>query len=63
MVKVNLMQLEKNLNQVEYPVSKKNLIMYAEQKGVDEGVLRLLKKLPNKQYETQAEVSKAISES
>ncbi len=63
MVKVNPMQLEKNLNRVEYPVSKKNLIIYAEQTGVDEGILRVLKKLPNKQYETQAEVSQAIGES
>jgi hypothetical protein len=62
MVKVNLTQLEKNLNQVEYPLSKKNLIIYAEEKGVDEGILRLLKMLPNSQYETQADVSKAISE-
>jgi hypothetical protein len=63
MVKVNPMQLEKNLNRVQYPVSKKNLIIYAEQTGVDEGILRVLKKLPNKQYETQAEVSQAIGES
>ncbi len=63
MVKVDPMQLEKNLNRVQYPVSKKNLIIYAEQTGVDEGILRVLKKLPNKQYETQAEVSQAIGES
>ncbi|ARV60285.1 hypothetical protein BZZ01_18075 [Nostocales cyanobacterium HT-58-2] len=62
MVEVNLVQLQKNLNEVEYPVSKKNLIFYAEEKGVDEGVLRMLKNLPNKQYQTQAEVRKALSE-
>ncbi len=63
MAKVNPIQLQKNLNEVNYPLSKKDLIMYAEQKGVDEQVLRLLKQLPSKQYETATDVSLAIGES
>ncbi len=62
MAKVNPIQLQKNLNEVNYPLSKKDLIMYAEQKGVDEQVLRLLKQLPSKQYETTTDVSQAIGD-
>ena len=62
MAKVNPIQLQKNLNEVNYPLSKKDLIMYAEQKGVDEQVLRLLKQLPSKQYETPTDVSLAIGD-
>lgn len=63
MAKVNLVQLQKNLIGVDYPISKKDLIMHAEQTGADEKVLRALKQLPNEQYETTADVSKALAES
>ncbi|WP_026735305.1 DUF2795 domain-containing protein [Fischerella sp. PCC 9605] len=60
MATVNPVQLQKNLNETNYPVSKKDLIKYAEEKGFDEKILRLLKQLPLQQYETPADVSKAI---
>ncbi len=60
MSKVNSAQLQKNLTGVHYPVSRKDLVMYAELKGSDEQVLRALKQLPDKQYETQSAVSEAI---
>jgi hypothetical protein len=60
MARVNAAQLQKNLNEVNYPVSKKDLIKHAEQKGADEGVLRTFKRLPLQQYETATDVSKAI---
>ena len=62
MATVNLVQLQKNLNEVDYPVSKKDLIRYAEEKGTDEVILRTIKQLPLKQYETAADVSKAIGD-
>ncbi len=62
MATVNLVQLQKNLNEVDYPVSKKDLIKYAEEKGTDEVILRTIKQLPLKQYETAADVSKAIGD-
>lgn len=60
MSKVNSAQLQKNLTGVHYPASRKDLVMYAELEGSDEQVLRALKQLPDKQYETQEAVSKAI---
>lgn len=62
MTKLNSVQLEKNLNEVDYPISKKDLIKYAEQTGTDEKVLRVLKQLPSKEYETPTDVSKAIGD-
>ena len=62
MAKVNPVQLQKNLNEVSYPISKQGLIMHAEQKGADEKILRALKQLPSKQYETPIDAGKAIDE-
>lgn len=63
MTDINLKQLEKNLSEVNYPLSKIDLIKYAEEKGTDEEVLRALKQLPSKEYETLADVTKAIKKS
>ncbi|MBH8574584.1 DUF2795 domain-containing protein [Nostocaceae cyanobacterium CENA369] len=62
MAKVNPVQLEKNLNALKYPLTKKDLVRYAEEKGVDEQVMRTLKNLPTKQYETLADISKSMNE-
>jgi hypothetical protein len=60
MTRINLVQLNKSLNEVDYPISKKDLIKNAEEKGADEKVLRVLKKIPYKDYETATDVSEAI---
>ncbi|BAY09505.1 DUF2795 domain-containing protein [Calothrix sp. NIES-2098] len=57
---LNLVQLNKSLNEFEYPISKKDLIKNAEEKGVDEKILRVLKKIPYRDYETLTDVSEAI---
>ncbi|MBG1242891.1 DUF2795 domain-containing protein [Nostoc sp. NZL] len=57
---VNLSKLQNNLNQVNYPISRNELLKYAEEKGVDEVVLRALKQLPPKQYQNLTDVNKAI---
>ena len=59
--KVSPAQLQKNLRQINYPLSKKELVEYAEEKGVDEQVLRALRCLPSKQYQTLDEVNEAIN--
>ncbi|MFQ4140676.1 DUF2795 domain-containing protein [Chlorogloeopsis sp. ULAP02] len=61
MTDLNLVQLQKNLNEVVYPISKKDLIMRAEEKGFDEKVLRILKQIPIKDYETPAAINQAIN--
>ncbi|BAZ14979.1 hypothetical protein NIES4071_68490 [Calothrix sp. NIES-4071] len=60
MIKVNVVQIQKNLNEVNYPINKKDLIKHAEEKGVDEKILRIFKQLPLRDYETLSDVSKAL---
>jgi hypothetical protein len=63
MVKVNWLQLEKNLTTVNYPLSKSDLIKYAEEKGIDEAILRALKRLPSKEYKTLDDISHSLDAS
>ncbi|MDZ8056446.1 MAG: DUF2795 domain-containing protein [Aulosira sp. ZfuVER01] len=60
MSSLNLVQLNKSLNEVDYPTSKIALIKNAEAKGADEKILRVLKKIPFKDYATPTDVSAAI---
>ena len=62
MAKVNPIQLQKHLKGVEYPASKEELIEHAQQQGADEKVREILEQLPDEEYETPAEVSKAVGE-
>ena len=62
MAKVNPIQLQKHLKGVDYPASKQDLIDHAKQQGADENALSALEQLPDEQYETPAEVSKAIGQ-
>ena len=58
---VTSVQLNKSLNELNYPISKKDLIKNAEERGFDEKVLRVLKKIPYKDYETSTDISEAIA--
>lgn len=62
MDKVNPIQLQKHLKGINYPVSKEDLIDCAKQEGADEAVLSTLEQLPDQEYETPTEVSKAIGQ-
>lgn len=60
MAKVNPIQLQKHLKGMDYPASKEDLIKHAQQQGADEVALSALEQLPDEEYETPADVSKAI---
>lgn len=60
MAKINPVQLQKYLKGVDYPASKQDLIKHAEQAGADENVRSTLEQLPDEQYQTPADVSKAV---
>lgn len=62
MAKVNPVQLQKDLKGIDYPVSKQDLIKHAQQQGADENVRSTLEQLPEQQYESPTEVSKAIGD-
>jgi Protein of unknown function (DUF2795) len=58
--KVNPLQVQKFLGALDYPASKQDLIKRAEQEGVDENDRSIREQLPDGDYETPADVSKAI---
>jgi hypothetical protein len=62
MSQVNVLQLKKTLAEIDYPTSKHDLVKCAELTGVDEKILRQLKRLPEHQYETLENVRQAIDE-
>ena len=62
MAKVNPIQIQKDLKGVDYPVSKQDLIQHAQQQGADENVRSMLEQIPERQYESPTEVSKAIGD-
>ncbi|OGF23348.1 hypothetical protein A2Y83_01375 [Candidatus Falkowbacteria bacterium RBG_13_39_14] len=59
---VNPAQIQKFLGGMNYPASKDDLIKHAKEKGADENVISSLQALPEREYGSAAEVSKAISE-
>lgn len=61
MAKVNPIQLQKHLKGVDYPASKQDLIKHAQQQGADENALSALQQLPDEEYESPTDVTKAVS--
>ena len=53
-------RMQKYLQAVDYPATKDDLIETAEERGADDEVLETLNELPEKEFESPTEVSKAI---
>lgn len=62
MAKVNPIQLQKHLKGMDYPASKEDLLQHAKQHGADDNVCSVLEQLPEDEYETPADVSKAVGD-
>ncbi|HEY9661577.1 MAG TPA: DUF2795 domain-containing protein [Allocoleopsis sp.] len=60
MAKVNPIQLQKHLKGMDYPASKEDLLQHAKKHGADDNVCSVLEQLPEDEYETPADVSKAV---
>jgi len=60
MATVNPIQVQKFLKGIDYPVNKQDLVKHAKQQGADENVCSTLDRLPDEEFETPADVSKAI---
>ena len=60
MAKVNPIQLQKYLKGMNYPARKADLIKRAEQNGADEQIRSTLEQLPDQEFNSAADVSKAI---
>lgn len=61
MADVNPIKLQKALGGVDYPASKEELIKNAEGKDADKDVLSFLRGLPDRKYETPADVNKEMN--
>jgi hypothetical protein len=61
MAKVNPIELQKALGGMDYPASKEDLVEHAEEKNADDEVLSFLRNLPDRTYETPADVNKEMS--
>jgi hypothetical protein len=57
---INPIQLQKYLKGMDYPAKKNDLLQQAKKNGADNSVSKVLDKLPEKEYETPADVSKAV---
>jgi hypothetical protein len=60
MAKLNPIELQKSLKGVDYPASKADLVKAVENNGGNDEVRGALDKLPEKTFETPADVTEAI---
>jgi len=62
MAKVNPIELQKHLKGMDYPASRQDLVQHVQKQGADQNIRSLLEQLPDEQYETPADVSKAVGD-
>ena len=60
MAAINPIQLQKYLKGMDYPARKADLLKRAEQNGADDQVRSTLEQLPDQEFNSAADVSKAI---
>ena len=61
MAKVNPIELQKALVSMDYPASREELVKHARSKNAGDDILSALKDLPDRNYETPADVNKEVS--
>lgn len=54
--------IQKFLGGMDYPASKNDLVKHAKEKGADNSVISVLNELPSQEYNSAADVSKAIGQ-
>jgi hypothetical protein len=59
---VNPVQVQKFLGGIDYPCSKQDLIDTAKGQGADKNVISTLEQLPDKNYDSPTDVTKAIGD-
>lgn len=62
MAKINPIQLQKHLKDVDYPASKEELIEHAKQQGADDNAISVLEQLPDQEYDSPTDVSEAVGD-
>jgi hypothetical protein len=59
---VSPVEVEKSLKGIDFPAKKEDLIKHAQQQGAKKEVLETLKDLPEEDFQSPIDVSKAIGE-
>lgn len=62
MAKINPIELQKHLKGVSYPASKRDVIDKAKENGADGELQSMLERLSDEQFQTPADVNKAIGD-
>lgn len=62
MAKINPIELQKHLKGMDYPASKQDVIDKAKENGADQELQSMLEQLSDQQFETPADVNKAIGD-
>ncbi|GAA4931776.1 DUF2795 domain-containing protein [Streptomyces coeruleoprunus] len=57
---VNPIEIQKSLGGVSYPASKDEIVKQAKQHGADRKIMDALKSMPDKEYDSPAEVNKEV---
>lgn len=60
MAKVNPIQMQKFLKGMDYPAKKGDLVNHAKNHGADEEVISMLNDLPQNDFKSAADVSRAF---
>jgi hypothetical protein len=60
-MKIDPALIDKALNAIPYPVGKSNLVQLAKQHGVNDQVVGLLERLPDKTFNSAQEVKDAMN--
>lgn len=61
MAKINPIELQKALKGVDYPAKKSDLMKAAESNGADQETRSTLENLPDKTFDTPADVNEAAA--
>ena len=62
MARLNPIDVQAHLGGMEYPTDKETLLSYAREQGADDQMVRALGELGVEQFQTPADVSRAIGE-
>jgi hypothetical protein len=59
---VNAVELQEYLVGLDYPVSKEDLVRWAQESGAGTAILQLIRSLPADRFESPGEVGDALAE-
>ena len=62
MDRANPVEVEKSLKGIDFPAKKEDLVKHAQQHGADQQVIETIKELPEEEFRSPIDVTKAIGE-